>query len=70
MLRTEVGCAKWYRVPTTEIYLDYFDNKEEGERQRDEDEEQRAQSYEVGKHSRSFLALSLVTRLLANIELL
>ena len=47
-------------VPTTDIYLDYFDNKEERERQRDEDEEQRAQSDKVGKHSRSFLTLSLV----------
>ena len=51
------------------FYLDNFDNKDERERERDEDEEQGAQSYKVGKYSRSFLTLSLVTRVLANIEL-
>ena len=44
----------------TGIYLDYFDNKEERERQRDQDEKKWAQSYEVGKHSRSLLTLALV----------
>ena len=44
----------------TGIYLDYFDNKEERERQRDQDEKKWAQSYEIGKHSRSLLTLALV----------
>ena len=44
----------------TGIYLDYFDNKEKRERQRDQDEKKWAQSYEVGKHSRSLLTLALV----------
>ena len=38
------------------IYLDNFDNKEQGEREGEDDKQQRAQRYRLGEYAGAFFA--------------
>ena len=49
------------------IYLDNFDNKEQGEREGEDDKQQRAQRYRLGEYAGAFFAsCKYINRIIAD----